>query len=64
MDVWRRVRSQMTGKNVVPIFKKDDKQILKNYRPISLLLVCGKIFEKLIFIEMFKFFIENDLIPV
>ena len=30
--------------------------------PISLLPVCGKIFEKLIFNEMFKFFIENDLI--
>ena len=49
--------------NVVPVFKKGDKQILKNYRPISLLTVCCKIFEKLIFNEMFKFFIENDLIP-
>ena len=48
--------------NVVPILKKGDKQILKNYRRISLLPVCGKIFEKLIFNEMFKFFIENDLI--
>ena len=48
--------------NVVPAFKKGDKQILKNYRPISLLPVCGEIFEKLIFNEMFKFFIENDLI--
>ena len=48
--------------NVVPVFKKGDKQILKNYRPISLLPVCGKIFEKLIFNEMFKFFIENNLI--
>ena len=48
--------------NVVPVFKKGDKQIFKNYRPISLLPVCGKIFEKLIFNEMSKFFIENDLI--
>ena len=48
--------------NVVPIHKKDDKQCLKNYRPISLLPICGKIFEKLIFNEMFKFFIENELI--
>ena len=47
---------------VVPVFKKGDKQILKNYRPISLLPVCGKIFEKLIFNKMFKFFIEKDLI--
>ena len=49
-------------KKVVSVFKKGDKQILKNYRPISLLPVCGKIFEKLIFNEMFKFLIENDLI--
>ena len=48
--------------NVAPVFKKDDEQILKNYRSISLLPVCGKIFEKLIFNEMFKFFIENYLI--
>ena len=49
-------------RNVVPIHKKDDKQCLRNYRPISLLPVCGKIFQKLIFNEMFKFFIENELI--
>ena len=29
--------------NVVPIHKKDDKQCLSNYRPASLLPICGKI---------------------
>ena len=48
--------------NVVPIHKKDDKQYLSNYRPVSLLPICGKIFERLIFNEMFKFFSENELI--
>ena len=48
--------------NVVPVFKKGNKKILKNYRSISLFPVCGKIIEKLIFNEMFKFFIANDLI--
>ena len=47
---------------VVLVFKEGDKQILKNYSPISLLPVCGKICGKLVFNEMFKFFIENDLI--
>ena len=42
--------------NVVPVQKKDDDQILKNYRLISLLPVCRKIFEKLMFNEMFKIF--------
>ena len=31
--------------NVVPVHKKSDKQSLKNYRPISLLPIFGKIFE-------------------
>ena len=48
--------------NVVPIYKKYDKQSMKNYRPVSLLPICGKIFERLLYNEMFSFFIENGLI--
>ena len=48
--------------NIVPIHKKGDKQTLKNYRPVSLLPICGKILERLMFNEMSKFFIENELI--
>ena len=32
---------------MTPIFKKGDKQLIKNSRPISLLPICGKILEKL-----------------
>ena len=35
--------------NIFPIHKKGDKQCLKNYRPVSLLPICGKILERLIF---------------
>ena len=48
--------------NVVPIYKKNDKQSIKNYRPVSLLPICGKIFERLLYNKMFSFFIENGLI--
>ena len=48
--------------SVVSIHKKGDKQTLKNYRPVSLLPICGKILERLVFNEMFEFFIENRLI--
>ena len=54
--------SEWKKTNVVPTYKKDDKQCLKNYSPISLPPICGKIFEKLILNEIFKFFIENELI--
>ena len=48
--------------NIIHIHKKGDKQTLKNYRPLSLLPICGKILERLMFNEMFEFFIENKLI--
>ena len=48
--------------NIVPIHKKGDKQTLKNYGLVSLLPICGKNLERLMFNEMFKFFIDNELI--
>ena len=35
--------------NIVPVHKEHDKQLIKNYRPVSLLPICSKIFEKVIF---------------
>ena len=48
--------------NVTPIFKKDDKQLVKNYRPISLLPICGKLFEKMIFTSLYSYLNNNSLI--
>ena len=48
--------------NVVPVYKKSGKQILKNYRPVSLLPICGKIFERLLYNRLYEYFIENELI--
>ena len=41
-DIWKR-------SNICLIHKKGDKQIINNYRPVSLLPICGKIFERIIF---------------
>ena len=35
--------------NVTPLFKKGDKSEVSNYRPVSLLSCCGKLFERLVF---------------
>ena len=48
--------------NIVPCYKKGDKQNIKYYRPVSLLPICGKLFERLIFNEMFSFFLSNKKI--
>ena len=50
--------TQWKRANIVSIHKKNDKQIVSNYRPVSLLPLCSKIFEKLIFNELFKFFLR------
>ena len=48
--------------NVISIFKKGDKQLIKNYRPISLLSICGKILEKIIFNNLYSYL--NEGIPM
>ena len=48
--------------NVVPIDKKESNQLVKNYKPVSLLSICGKIFERLIYNEVYPYLIDNNLI--
>ena len=48
--------------NIVPIHKRDVKQAVIKYRLASLLPICGKILERLLYNEMLNFFLENDLI--
>ena len=48
--------------NVQPIHKKNNRQLKSNYRPISLLPICGKILEKIIFDQVYSFLNKNKLI--
>ena len=54
--------SEWKKANVVPVHKKGDKQLLKNYRPISLLLIFGKNFEIIIYNNIFEYLTTNKLI--
>ena len=47
--------------NIVPVHKKGNK-CLYYYRPVPLLPICGKVFERILFNNMFSFFLENNLI--
>jgi len=44
--------------NVIPAFKKDDKNIIGNYRPISLLCVISKTFERCVYKHIMNFIRE------
>lgn len=46
---------------VTPVYKKDDETLFTNYRPISLLPTISKIFEKIIFNQMYTYFKEKNL---
>lgn len=51
---------------IIPIFKKGDKQSVENYRPISIIPVVAKIFEKLVkkrlidYLESYKIINSNQ----
>ena len=56
-DSWKK-------SNIVPIHRKNDKQLKNNYRSVTLLPICSKIFEGIIFNSIFQFVEENKLLNV
>ena len=54
--------TQWKKANVIPVHKKGCKQNKCNYRPISIILIFGKIFEKLLFDVIHDHLCKNDLI--
>ena len=48
-------------KNVVPPHKKEDKNIIKNYRPDSLLPIFSKTYERVIYNALFNYFKDNKI---
>ena len=45
-----------------PIHKKGNRQIKSNYRPISLLPICGKILEKIVFDQLYSYLNTHNLL--
>ena len=52
LDTWKK-------SNIVPVHKKGDKQIVNNYRSISLLPVLGKVIEKILLNSIFEYLKEK-----
>ena len=57
-----KIPQEWKNANVVPIHKKKDKSNVENYRPISLLPICGKMFEKITFNNLYPYLNANNLI--
>lgn len=48
-NIWKTAK-------VITVNKENRKQLVDNYRPISLLPICSKIIEKLLFNSIYEFF--------
>ena len=47
---------------ITPIHKKDDPQLLNNYRPVYVIPIFGKIFEKVIYSRLYSFLTSMNII--
>ena len=47
--------------NIIPVHKKGNKDLINNYRPVSLLPIFSKIYEKCIYDTLYNYFEGNDL---
>ena len=56
--------SKLKKAKVIPLFKKEDPRILDNYRPISLLPAISKIFERVVFSQIYSYFNNEDLLYI
>ena len=54
-DTWKK-------SHIIPSHKKNDKCSLNNYRPVSLLPICGKFFERIIFNNVFLILDDNNIL--
>ena len=54
-DIWKK-------SNIIPVHKKNEKQLVKNYRPIYLLPIFGKLFEKIVANRIYNFLLQKKLI--
>jgi hypothetical protein len=45
---------------ISPIYKGDAKDNVGNYKPISVLSVISKVFERIVFDQLYSYFTEND----
>ena len=54
--------SDLKHADIVPIYKKNNKCEKENYRPVSILSNLSKIYEKLMYNQLYEYF-ENILFP-
>ena len=60
--IFNRSHSSWKDANVTPIYKKEDKSLPSNYRPISLLSIAGKMMECCVHKHLYNYMVTNQLL--
>lgn len=47
----------------MPVPKKGDQQLVKNYRPVSVLPIVAKVFEAMVYTQLYNHLETNSLTP-
>ena len=47
---------------ISPIYKKENEQLLENYRPVATLPIFSKLFEKIIYERLYSFFLSQNIL--
>ena len=47
---------------VIPLHKSGSRNLFNNYRPVSILSVISKVFEKLLYEQLYDYFVSNNLL--
>ena len=58
----RKFPALWKNSKVIPLFKKEDPTIPKNYRPVSLLPITSKILERAVYNQLIKYLEDNQLL--
>ena len=56
------VPNDLKNARVVPLFKKNDKTDVGNYRPVSILSTVSKIFERVIYDQLEEYLVSNNIL--
>jgi hypothetical protein len=54
--------SEWKAARVIPLFKKGQRSLLDNYRPISILPVVSKLMERILYDQMFEYLNRENLL--
>ena len=54
-DDWKNAR-------VTPLFKQEEQNDFNNYRPISVISVVAKVFERTAYDQLYTYLVDNDFI--